>query len=84
MSVLIKGMEMPIDGNETIIRIRSDGTVLDQYGHHLVITAVPVPPHGRLIDADVLRDLCDAPHWCVWLSEIDDAQTIIPAEECEL
>ena len=54
MSILIKGMEMPIDGNETIIRIQPDGTVLDQYGHHLAITAVPVPPHGRLIDADAL------------------------------
>jgi hypothetical protein len=47
MGVYIKGMEMPIDGNETIIRIQPDGTVLDQYGHHLAITAVPVPPHGR-------------------------------------
>ena len=55
MSVLIKGMEMPTDGNETIIRIQTDGTVLDQYGHHLVITAVPVPKHGRLVDADALE-----------------------------
>lgn len=48
--VYIKGsMELPMDGNETIIRIQPDGTVLDQYGHHLAITAVPVPPHGRLI-----------------------------------
>lgn len=34
--ILIRGMEMPIGGNETIIRIQPDGTVLDQYGHHLV------------------------------------------------
>lgn len=35
MSILIKDMEMPTEGNETIIRIQPDGTVLDQYGHHL-------------------------------------------------
>ena len=42
---------------------------------------VELPPHGRLIDADALRNLCDEPHWCVWLSEIDDAPTILEAEE---
>lgn len=40
-----------------------------------------VPPHGRLIDADELAAKCDEPHWCVWLSEIDEAPTIIAAEE---
>ena len=30
----------------------------------------------RLIDADALRAQCDAPHWCVWMSEIDDAPTV--------
>lgn len=30
----------------------------------------------RLIDADALRAQCDPPHWCVWMSEIDDAPTI--------
>lgn len=56
MSILIKGMDIPKAGNETIIRIHPDGTILDQYGHHLAITAVPVPPHGRLIDLDALFD----------------------------
>ena len=54
MSVLAKGMDMPKEGNETIIRIQPNGSVLDQYGDHLAITAVSVPPHGRLIDADKL------------------------------
>lgn len=31
---------------------------------------------ARLIDADALRAQCDPPHWCVWMSEIDDAPTI--------
>lgn len=30
----------------------------------------------RLIDADKLREKCDSPYWCVWLSEIDDAPTV--------
>ena len=54
MSVLIKGMEMPTGNHEIIIRIQSDGRVLDQYGHRFNLEpfAVPIPPHGRLIDAD--------------------------------
>lgn len=63
MSVYIKGMEMPTDGNETIIRIQSGGTVLDQYGHHLAITAIPVPKPVRLVDSEqaviILRRLRD-------------------------
>ena len=63
MSILIEGMEMPIDGNETIIRIQPDGTVLDQYGHHLAINAIPVPPHEALIDRTELwveiNKICD-------------------------
>lgn len=96
MSLLIKGMEMPKDGNETIIRIQPDGTVLDQYGHHLVITAVPVPPHGRLGDLDAFEsikyELPDGQkafnrgfHSGVQYVQrlIMHAPTIIPAEEGE-
>ena len=50
--IYIHGMEMPTEGNETIIRIQPGGIVLDQYGHHLAITAVPVSEHGRLGDLD--------------------------------
>lgn len=57
MSILIKGLgEMPKEGNETILRLMPDGTVLDQYGHHLALKAVPVPKHGRLIDADAMSE----------------------------
>ena len=41
---------------------------------------VPVPDHGRLIDGDELARGCDDPYWCRWLSEIEDAPTIIPAD----
>lgn len=34
----------------------------------------------RLIDANALRAKCDAPHWCVWMSEIDDAPTVDAVE----
>ena len=50
MGVYIKGMEMPKDGS-MIFAIRQDGMVEDVMGCY-VGKAVPVPPHGRLIDAD--------------------------------
>lgn len=53
MSVLIRGMEMPKEDEEIIIRINSDGTVMTEYALPISGTkAVSVPPHGRLIDAD--------------------------------
>lgn len=36
--------------------------------------------HGRLGDLDELAAGCDAPYWCRWMSEIEDAPTIVPAE----
>lgn len=36
--------------------------------------------HGRLIDGDELASGCDDPYWCRWLSKIEDAPTIVPAE----
>lgn len=39
--------------------------------------------HGRLGDLDELAAGCDAPYWCRWLSEIEDAPTIVPAERRE-
>lgn len=39
--------------------------------------------HGRLGDLDELAAGCDAPYWCRWLSEIEDAPTIVLAERSE-
>lgn len=39
--------------------------------------------HGRLGDLDELAAGCDDPYWCRWLSEIEDAPTIVPAERIE-
>lgn len=49
---------------------------------------VPVPPHGRLIDADALTistavPLDGKPYQYVHIDNIKAAQTIIPAEEGE-
>ena len=90
MSVLIRGMEMPKE-KKISLTIFPDGRVYENHGERLwghgkdciPWKAVPVPPHGRLCDADGLAAECDAPYWCVWLSDIDAAPTIIPAEEGE-
>lgn len=61
MSVLIKGMEMPTDKMKNIVFL-SDGQVFQfsGYGNPKPLgTAVPVPPHGRLIDADALEQKID-------------------------
>lgn len=78
---------MPANGNEIIIRIQPDGTILDQYGHHLVITAVPIPSHGRLVDETKLIPdggyiIADG-MVCVPVKCINDVPTVIPAEEEE-
>lgn len=56
MGVYIKGVEMPTNGEILCINIHPDGKVciaLDLECKQIA-TAVPVPPHGRLIDADAL------------------------------
>lgn len=64
--LLIKGMEMPtmpetFKQAESVpyidVRIFADGTAVTSKGERPFYTqysAVPVPPHGRLIDADAL------------------------------
>lgn len=93
MGVYIKGMEMPERG--MVINIYANGRVtnhFDEFGEQIG-TAVPVPPHGRLIDADALRKcgllyregmdvggIIYVPMRDVFRS-INTATTIIPAEE---
>lgn len=60
MSVLIKGMEMPQEGRLTL-QISADGAVYvvnrcNITAETYTTKAVPVPPHGRLID--VINALC--------------------------
>lgn len=111
--ILIRGMEMPKEGFVEVL-IRDDGTVqqtgqsyridgTDYYSPYVgetpaIYSAVPVPPHGRLIDADALRAEFTEPNegnggWRnpdealvhktgVWAA-IDAAPTIIPADNAE-
>lgn len=89
MSVLIEGMEMP-KNCEIIIRIDEKGEVYvyDQYPTKLY-KAIPVPPHGRLIDANALFEeiykawgfTADASDCSVLMQLINDAPTIIPADK---
>lgn len=98
MGLYIKGLRMPIEGAETIIRIQPDGRLLDQYGHRLLLKVFPVPPHGRLIDADALiDDMANMIPWAIESPEeiammdglsagyeaVKAAPTIIPAEPAE-
>lgn len=81
--ILIKGMEMPKDGYHHMICIYADGTV--STGGR-VYRAVPVPPHGRMIDADALIDDVRRNSESYFADDfahewVDKAPTIIPASE---
>ncbi len=93
MSLLIKGMEMPTyEQGDIVLRVRWDGRVDKDNSGNTVASAIPVLPHGRLIDADALdadlerQDM----HTGEWdavgfsIEEIENAPTIIPAEESRL
>jgi len=62
MSVLIKGMEMPKDCWHCSFADPEEGICLVDQKHHgdwdepENCPLVPVPPHGRLIDADKLLE----------------------------
>ena len=89
MSILIKGMEMPPNCCQCPVNMEvckrgyeyllAHPELYDKRADDCPI--VEIPPHGRLGDLDALYEQCDDPHWCVWRSEIEDAPTIIEAEE---
>ena len=102
MSVYIKGMEMPkVAGRlEAVIQIHKDGSAIiavspaeDEIGYWKEYPLLPVPDHGRLIDADALmakdRQIYRSDGAAIGIKryielyEIDDAPTIIEAEEGE-
>lgn len=64
MSILIKGMEMPQEGSWKTVCIYPNGTcdVPNWQGDCTLIQgakAVPVPPHGDLIDRSQISGLLD-------------------------
>jgi len=90
MSVLIKGMKMPENGSCIQIVIDDDGNVYSAVEKCImkmgsIAKAVPVPPHGDLIDRDKLREkefIHDGDAYAVVMSrDIRNAPTIIPASE---
>ena len=94
MSVYIKGMEMPSCG--LTVTIYPDGRVVQFLGYgekKQLGTAIPVPDHGRLVDADALYEECTPIGWdgksrsdyvcAITGHQLKNAPTIIPAEEGE-
>jgi hypothetical protein len=93
MSIIIKGMKMPKTGvyvlsvdntgkDKTIFTIAEhthSGKIIPRH----VGEAVPVPPHGRLIDADALKVRMPTigDEYLYAREMIDEAPTIIEAEE---
>lgn len=88
MSILIKGMGMP--------KYCGECPILDEYGKCQVLRKITsngklsecplieLPPHGRLIDADMLTTVTEMVNgeWKSYYEvfEVDDAPTIIEAE----
>ena len=56
MDVLIKGLALPTGGGSYHLTINSIGNVIkaERIGYH-AYTAIELPPHGRLIDAEKLQ-----------------------------
>lgn len=88
MGIYIKGMEMPRTHPITV-EIYPDGTVLSKTVGRMDIhgQAVPVPPHGDLIDRDALLKKCefvctddDADIRAVRYNIIENTPTIIEEE----
>lgn len=99
MSILIKGMEMPTKENAVILITPSGdvwmiGDMPNEDTHLVKAKAVPVPPHGRCIDADALEkegaDIHENIVCCGYVEDsiwgfsremIEKAPTIIEAED---
>lgn len=99
MGVYIKDMQMPKEGYIDV-RIKCNGTAsfaIADNPYFKVVEAVPVPPHGRLIDADVLCKVLQKNSEDEWNNKtapfswtyaydcvkdtVEIMPTIIPAEE---
>ena len=88
MSVLIKGMEMPKTCYDCIfyggLECSLTGFDADRKSRHCPL--VELPPHGRLIDGDILQgQIKKRKNFVGRVSDADclvaDAPTIIPADE---
>lgn len=100
MSVLVKDMEMPKDIEPGLVIEFADGIDGKRYARlwhyrHGGLTewleAIPVPPHGRLIDADkllkeseyIVDEVVMVGRTLIPRKEIYNAPTVIEAEEAK-
>lgn len=86
MGIYIKGMEMPADDMKNIM-ILADGRVFQfsGYGNPKPLgTAIPVPPHGDLIDRDkTVKTLAHDYAYAAADIVRNEIPPVIPAEESE-
>lgn len=83
--VYITGLEMPEKGTWLGLILYPDGGVREFLQPNKEYHAIPVPQHGRLIDADALTQSKECKlTGCVYQEEIYRAPTIIPAEREEV
>ena len=91
MGVYISEINMPKgEGSKLILQIFPNGEVYDEHGIRLGIAnwaeAIPVPPHGDLIDRNELKENCmkeDSFLAELLFRKVSNAPTIIPAEKGE-
>ena len=83
MSILIKGLKMPEDGEFLDLVITADGVVraYDQEDKKIA-EAVEIPDHGDLIDRDVLLSKVQKWYWEA-LETVKRMPAVIPAERSE-
>jgi len=84
--IYIPGFFVPRKTGIVSIMLSGDGSaLLCEDGAYKEIKVIPVPDHGRLIDADALMesDLGGEPYKSVIRRVLMQAPTIIPAEEGE-
>lgn len=84
--VYIPGLSMPHDENDSIHILRDGTAVVYRTGSIDFYKAIPVPDHGRCIDADAaVANRNDFMNWCYDLCDLPDyladCPTILPAEE---
>ena len=94
MSFLIKGMDMPKEGGVIVIYKEGNNFYTTKAGEGKRYPLIPIPSHGRLIDADALYNVAfersekkDGYYNClepvISCYTIEHAPTIISAEEEE-
>ena len=97
MGIYINGMEMPTSCQECPLKHRGfNGSETVHYCYAICkevsddgeidadCPLVPIPPHGRLVDADALEASCFMGSSSFYTqSDIDYAPTVIPADPTE-